>query len=115
MEFEVIPRVIHIFATVYAVIAASVALRIAQHHNNRALKRRLDEFEADLDKQAAWYAKLNANVASVRATISQHKKDAATPEAAEPELPFGPAAGETPDQWKKRMRAQLAAGNLQHR
>lgn len=115
MLLEVIPRVIHILATIYAVIAASIAMRFAFTHSNRKLKQRVDELEHEADRHAAWFAKLNANVASVRATISQQKKEAAEPAPDQEPLDFHQSANETPDQWKRRMRVQMAAGKLHHK
>jgi outer membrane murein-binding lipoprotein Lpp len=110
MNLEVIPTLIHILATVYAVIAASFALRGLAFHSNRALKRRITELEADLDKMSAWYTKLNANVASIRQSMNQTKKK----EATNGELDFHESSDENPETWKRRMRVKLAAGQLKH-
>jgi hypothetical protein len=97
-----------------SILASMVCLWSIGRTTPTALKNRLDEQEAYLDKLCEWYKKLNMNVARIgrKATNPGENENGAT-EGIDDTFKMKP--GETPDQWKHRMRIELAAGKLTHR
>jgi hypothetical protein len=94
-----------------SLIALWLCLRVRMYSQPVWIKQRFVELEAAVEAQGQWWKKLNANVASIRGTLKRGQDE--SPESnGSTDGTFSMHKGETPEQWKTRMRMQLATGQL---
>lgn len=99
--------------SILAIAIATLTIWIVGRTTNNALKLRLDEQEAYLDRLAQWYKKLNMNYARLKgseASGSGSNTGSDVPANADGEFAMLP--NETPEQWKSRMRMKIATQGL---
>ena len=116
MSFDLFTALSTGLSTIFALAAlvtAVFAYRKANEVAPQRLKMRVTELEAMQERLEEWFKKLNASYALI---IARSKKQAKNEEeTANGELDFHQSSNETPEQWKARMRAQLATGGLKHK
>lgn len=93
-------------------VLAFVLLRVRNYSAAATVKHRFDEIEAVLEAHGQWWKKLNANVASLRATQKRAEPDESHESNGSTDGTFAMRTGETPEQWKTRMRTALATGQI---
>lgn len=105
-----------LLSTVLSTVALAVA--IVALYTRQKPSRRLSEITLDLSENIDEIERLKQRFARLQARVSmraaREKKDDAQPELVE-KVDESQQAGETADEWKRRMRAQIARGRLSGR
>lgn len=117
MQFEITPQLIHVLIHIFTLVGVVLcfiycrgAYRTSPRTAINELLGVMEKFEAHLDQNDGKWKKLNANYALL---LAREKSNGSAPdETADSDT--GMKSGETPDQWKTRMRKKLAAGGLKH-
>lgn len=102
----------------FSLVIAIVALFLSQRAYNTSPRKRqlivfetLEEHDARLVRVEAKWKKLNANYASLRAAIGKKPtEDMEDDEIEHQNVDTGFRKGETPAEWKHRMRQKIAGG-----
>ena len=114
MEIQALALMISTGCSLFALVFAWHAHTLANGRRPRTLDNRITELEAGQERSETWYKKLNANYALLLAREKRHpEKPSETPPNGGA-LDIQQAKGETPEQWKARMRRQMASGGLKH-
>ena len=112
-----IPIVIH-SVTLLIAIAALVVARGAYKTSPRTVVNELleimGEFEARLDRNDGKWRKLNANYASLRAEGRTPVREPEDKQDDDEDVDTRMRPGETPQDWKARMRRAMHNGRLKH-
>ena len=112
-----IPILIHTITLAIAILALVVAR--GAHNTSPAkvvqeLLDMLENWEVRQDRLEGKWKKLNANYASLRAEMKQ-APESPEPESEEDDVDTRMRPGETPQDWKSRMRRAMHNGRLKHR
>ena len=95
------------------VLALTVAVwRVRNFSQAATIKHRFDEVESVLEAHGQWWKKLNANVASIRGAMKRQDSEESHESNGSTDASFSMRPGETPEQWKTRMRTALATGQI---
>jgi hypothetical protein len=112
------PMVTAVIAIVLASLALALSLGSAvacwvmrRERRVGAVLTRLNDLEAQIDSQAAWWKKLNANMASIRGELGT-RRHGLKPAQEVPDDAIEQAPNESPEDWKKRVRRGLSTGKI---
>ena len=116
---QLIHMVIHSIELILILSALYVAKRAYETSPRKVIDELLevlDRLEVKVDRNEGKWKKLNANYALILARQKANGLDTES-DAVEPDQSSETSmkAGETPEQWKARMRQQIAAGSLKHK
>jgi peptidoglycan hydrolase CwlO-like protein len=114
-----IPILIHsltLFVAILAVIYARLSYNTSPRKAVTELLAAMEEFDARLDRLDGKWKKLNANYASLRAETKTTRNGAANVDDDDgDDVDTRMRPGESPAEWKTRMRRAMQNGRLKHR
>jgi peptidoglycan hydrolase CwlO-like protein len=114
-----IPILIHslvVFLSILAIVYARLSYNTAPRKAVNELLAAMEEFETRLDRLDGKWKKLNANYASLRAETKTTRNGAANVDEDDgDDVDTRMRPGESPAEWKSRMRRAMQNGRLKHR
>jgi peptidoglycan hydrolase CwlO-like protein len=114
-----IPILIHslvLFLAILAIVYARLSYNTAPRKAVTELLAAMEEFETRLDRLDGKWKKLNANYASLRAETKTTRNGAANVHDEDgDDVDTRMRPGESPAEWKSRMRRAMQNGRLKHR